>query len=74
MESIQLWCQNIPKPTDQNSTITNQVWSCALSTDGTVFVAVVGDAILIYDTNNGEMLNKPIRGAHKEQINCVSFS
>ena len=34
-------------------------------------IAVVGDAILVYDATTGEMLNKPIRNAHTDIINSV---
>jgi hypothetical protein len=32
--------------------------------DGTILIAVVADAILVYDANAGEMSSKPIRGGN----------
>jgi len=33
-----------------------------LTIEGTTTVAVVGDAILMYDSNSGDMISKPLRG------------
>ncbi|EGR29567.1 intraflagellar transport protein, putative [Ichthyophthirius multifiliis] len=74
MQCQELWTEIIPKPSDPNSNLTNQVWCTCFNNDGTVVLACVGDAILAYDVQSGEMLNKPIRGAQKEQINCIRFS
>jgi len=37
-------------------------------------IAVVADAILVYDATTGDMLSKPIRGAHKDTITCIASS
>lgn len=74
MKTSEIWTEQIPKPTDPNSTITNQVWGVAYNNDGAITVGVVGNAILVYDSNTGEMVNKHIRGAHKETINALAFS
>ena len=42
--------------------------------DGKVMIAVVADAILVYDGATGDMLAKPIRGAHKDTITCIASS
>lgn len=42
--------------------------------DGKVMIAVVADAILVYDGANGDMLAKPIRGAHKDTITSIASS
>lgn len=32
----------------------------------------VGDTLLIYDIEKSEMLRPPLRGYHKETINCLT--
>lgn len=73
MKCSEIWTEIIPK-TDPNSNITNQVWSTCFNNDGSILIACVGDAILVYDALQGELVNKAMRGAQKDQINCVKFS
>ncbi|KAL4432520.1 hypothetical protein ABPG74_013374 [Tetrahymena malaccensis] len=73
MKCSELWTEIIPK-NDPNSNITNQVWSCSFNNDGSILLACVGDAILVYDSFTGNLVNKAIRGGQKEQINCIKFS
>jgi len=50
--------------TDPNSNITNQVWSTCFNNDGSILIACVGDAILVYDALQGELVNKAMRGGN----------
>jgi len=69
MKTLELWTEVIPKPQDKNSNLINQIWFSCINYEGTITVVVVGDAILVYDSNSGHMISKPLRGAHKEKIN-----
>lgn len=47
---------------------------CNTKLDGDVLVAAVGDALLLFDTVKSDMLRPPLRGSHKDAINCMATS
>ena len=62
-------------PPKSDTNLTNQVWCITFNPDGSQLVAVVGDAIVAYDTKTGEKVNNPIRGGNKKtlQKNFTNF-
>ncbi|CAD8070453.1 unnamed protein product [Paramecium primaurelia] len=74
MKSKELWTFTIDQPKDANSNITNQVFACAFLKDGDIFVAAVGNALVLFDTYKSDMLCQPQRGQHKETITCLATS
>jgi len=55
--------------TDTN--LTNQVWSISFNPDGSQLLAVVGDAIIAFDSTTGEKVNNPIRGGNLVSVNKI---
>jgi len=72
MKTTDIWSETIPPPDNQD--LTNSVWSCCFSPDGATLLAVVGDALLVYDAMSGQMVKPPIRNKHKGNIYCISYS
>ena len=47
-------------------------WCCLLTTDGSRVIAAVGNRVLLYKADNGDLIDS-LRG-HKDTVYSVSFS
>ena len=47
------------------------MWCITFNPDGSQLVAVVGDAIVVYDTKTGAKVNNPIRGGKKKTFQKI---
>jgi hypothetical protein len=47
-----------PKPEPPNS---NVIYSCTFNTDGSLLFVVIADILVVYNSENGEVVTKPTR-------------
>ncbi|XP_046555893.1 intraflagellar transport protein 122 homolog [Haliotis rubra] len=68
MRAVPTW---VDKVQDKDK-IEQCVWSVCFKSDGSQLVVAAGNRVLVYDANDGSMI-QPLKG-HKETVYCVAYS
>ncbi|XP_017129587.1 intraflagellar transport protein 122 homolog [Drosophila elegans] len=70
MRGVLKWLERIEFPNSKENEIS--VHNVCYAPDGSQLVVAAGDRLLIYDPNDGSLLNT--LKAHKDTVNCVAYS
>ncbi|PIK43960.1 putative intraflagellar transport protein [Apostichopus japonicus] len=65
------WLINIA-PSPCSSTLPSRIYDLAFKPDGSQIVVAAGNRVLIYDTNDGTLI-QPLKG-HKDTVYCVAYA